>query len=451
MRRIIRSTDFLFLAVLIASGQGLPSARGPLRPVTQYLFCHASEPAGQGVRTLYYSSDFVLEGQNLRPMQDAFLAFLQQKYSFKGDPSTANQINCTGVQSVAESKSTLQVYLDRDRKDNRLKVIETGWTYGSAPVATAPTPSPAIAAVAPGAPAPQPHTFSPADISGVYNGSYQCTDPPHETEFKASLVVTPNTADTGDLTGVVTFEAQGGTGAQPATFSLIGSTAGAAFSSHFVKWETTAPTQSIIMGGAAFDVNTSFGLNGSYNPNSEISGFIVAVVNPACKFSAKRDDAETATITAVIAAQKAGQAALATPASGPAPAGRAVAVPAPGQTSQIPGPTPPTIQRVDQVAPVQPAPAPDAAGTPPMRDLSQRYTLLLRQAEQGKAALGQLEQRLASQGLGLRSDAIAARTRLDTQLQAANEAIGRGDASQAEESLRFAEAALETIQKILGR
>jgi hypothetical protein len=139
--------------------------------VTNYLFCVAHEQAGQ-LTALYYSADFVTTGQNIRPVQDAFLAFLQQKYSYKADPSSVQQISCTGVQSVEESQSILKLYLNRDRQDNRLKVIETGWRYpgavtpgtastgGVAPPAapsagTQPSPAtPAAPAVASSAPGP---------------------------------------------------------------------------------------------------------------------------------------------------------------------------------------------------------------------------------------------------------------------------------------------------------
>jgi hypothetical protein len=86
-----------------------------------------------------------------------------------------------------------------------------------------------------------------------------------------------------------------------------------------------------------------------------------------------------------------------------------------------------------------------------MRDLSQRYTELVARSTQAKAGLAQIEQQLARQRLGLRSDIVNARTRMDTQLRAANESISRGDANQAEQSLQYAQAALETLEKFLGR
>jgi hypothetical protein len=183
-----------------ASGQGLPSARGPRgKTVTNYLFCVAHEPSGQ-LTALYYSADFVTTGADIRPVQEGFFQFLRQKYSFKGQPPATQQVSCTGVHSVAESQSTERTYIEKDRQDKRYKVIETGWTYGSA---ATPQPPPAPG---PLAAAPHGHTLSPTEeISGVYHGSYQCANPRHETKFNVSLQVKAN----GDLGGMVTFNSQG--------------------------------------------------------------------------------------------------------------------------------------------------------------------------------------------------------------------------------------------------
>ncbi|MFN7923410.1 MAG: hypothetical protein U0Q16_25130 [Bryobacteraceae bacterium] len=114
------------------SASGQPNARGarPLPP-RQYLFCYASEPAGPAVRALYYSADFVLIGADVRPTQDAFRAFLQQRYSFKGDAGQDQPVQCTGVQTEAEAKSVEQLYVERDQKNRGLKVVMTGWTNES--------------------------------------------------------------------------------------------------------------------------------------------------------------------------------------------------------------------------------------------------------------------------------------------------------------------------------
>lgn len=161
-----------------------------------------------------------------------------------------------------------------------------------------------------------------------------------------------------------------------------------------------------------------------------------------------------------------GQAALATPASAPTSVRSPAAAPIPGQSlPQIPSrtiarqPPPPSAAPAvvqpafDRAAPAHPVePMPQGVGTnAAMRDLSQRYTELVARSTQAKAGLAQIEQQLARQRLGLRSDIVNARTRMDTQLRAANESISRGDANQAEQSLQYAQAALETLEKFLGR
>ena len=112
-----------------------------------------------------------------------------------------------------------------------------------------------------------------------------------------------------------------------------------------------------------------------------------------------------------------------------------------------PGPSLPTS--AERATSAQPAAA--AAATPQMRDLSQRYADLVRRSAQAKAGLAQIERQLASQRLGLRIDIVNARTRVDTQLRTALVSIDRADAAQAEQSLRYAEAALGIIETFLGR
>jgi hypothetical protein len=121
-----------------------------------------------------------------------------------------------------------------------------------------------------------------------------------------------------------------------------------------------------------------------------------------------------------------------------------VPVPTPGQPVQ------PASDRAASAQPVAPLP-PVAAATPQMRDLSLRYADLVRRSAQAKAGVAQIEQQLARQRLGLRIDIVNARSRMDTQLRTAFEFIGRGDADQAEQSLRYAEAALGILEKFLGR
>ena len=175
MNRIARPTHCLFalcclfLWAQIASGQrqpGVPRPVAPRQTITNYLFCSASE--GTAPTLLYYSGALVTT-DNVRPVWDAYLQFLQQKYAFKGTPGEAEQIRCTGLQSEAQAQSVLQGYVKRDRQDNRYQVIETGWTYPGAVTPGTPPPGGVAPSAAPGpgappAPAPEP---APAPVSSV--------------------------------------------------------------------------------------------------------------------------------------------------------------------------------------------------------------------------------------------------------------------------------------------
>jgi hypothetical protein len=131
--------------------------------------------------------------------------------------------------------------------------------------------------------------------------------------------------------------------------------------------------------------------------------------------------------------------------SGPAVAPTNAAKPPPGSV-------PSAVQPASvQSAAVQPPPAPTTAVTPQLSDLRQRYADLVRRSAEVKTGLAQVEQQLARQRLGLRRDIVNARSSMDTQLRTAAESIGRADADRAEQSLQYAEAALETLEKFLGR
>jgi hypothetical protein len=83
----------------------------------------------------------VTDGPDIRPVQDAYLSFLRQQYSYNPDLAQGPPVGCVGVQSVGESQSILKVYIDRDR-NNKKKVVETGWKYGTAQnIAAAPVTS----------------------------------------------------------------------------------------------------------------------------------------------------------------------------------------------------------------------------------------------------------------------------------------------------------------------
>ena len=69
-------------------------------------------------------------------------------------------------------------------------------------------------------------------------------------------------------------------------------------------------------------------------------------------------------------------------------------------------------------------------------------------ARNGLQSFGQQQSR---QGLGLRADIREAQTRLDFQMQESNRALQAGDFETARTSMHYAQSAVETIEKFLGR
>ncbi len=116
----------------VVVGQGQERAAPP--PVTRYLFC-VGVPSPQS--TIYYSGIIVTTEQNLNPVHVAFFQFLKQKYSYKGPGDYPGDLQCTGVRTLEEARSYLQIYVKKDRQNKR-NVIETGWTYIGAPAPPAP-------------------------------------------------------------------------------------------------------------------------------------------------------------------------------------------------------------------------------------------------------------------------------------------------------------------------
>jgi hypothetical protein len=72
-------------------------------------------------------------------------------------------------------------------------------------------------------------------------------------------------------------------------------------------------------------------------------------------------------------------------------------------------------------------------------------------ANTASAGLRSFEQQQSRQGLGLRADIREAKTRLDYQLQEASSALQNGDPEAARQSMRYAQSAIDTIEKFLGR
>jgi serine/threonine protein kinase len=121
------------------------------------------------------------------------------------------------------------------------------------------------------------------------------------------------------------------------------------------------------------------------------------------------------------------------------------AAPAPQQQA------PPQQQQQNAPPPAQPQnpPAP-----PPNREaaqLRQQFNELTIRANTASAGLRSFEQQQSRQGLGLRADIREAKTRLDYQLQEASSALQNGDPETARQSMRYAQSAIDTIEKFLGR
>ncbi|HYL36046.1 MAG TPA: hypothetical protein VEV17_09055 [Bryobacteraceae bacterium] len=290
MRRIIHPTDCalalcgLFLWAPIASGQGLPRANGPRTEVTNYLFCVAGEGANQS--TLYYSSDFVTTGQNIRPVQEAFLGFLRQRYSYRGNPAVEQPVQCTDVHSVEESRSVERIYINRDRQ-NKIMVVETGWVYGSASADVAPAASSSDA----------------SKLTGVYLGKYRCSGGDND------LKLTVRGASNGSLTALFTFTAV----RSMASYSLAGRYDGVTgqFKLEPDKWVGAAPSGYNMVG-----------MDGVYDAASnKLSG---KIASGACgPFSVVRDNAQTADAAAANPATPAALVAPAPPATPRTAVGRA--------------------------------------------------------------------------------------------------------------------------------
>ncbi len=167
----------------------------------------------------------------------------------------------------------------------------------------------------------------------------------------------------------------------------------------------------------------------------------VAAVPPVA--SAKSSSAPTATASAQAVGKTRG--------AQPASADRLPQAPAapatPSQSAQNFAPAP------------SPAPAPQAApATPPppavnpeLAELRQKFNETSIRASTARNGLNSFQQQQARQGLGLRADIREAQTRMDYQLQEATAYLQRGDIENARTSLRYAQNAVETIEKFLGR
>jgi serine/threonine-protein kinase len=129
----------------------------------------------------------------------------------------------------------------------------------------------------------------------------------------------------------------------------------------------------------------------------------------------------------------------------PAPAAAPPAAPAQSAQNFAPAPVP-------QAAPAAPpSPVVNPAVNPEAQELRQRFNDVSIRATTARNGLHSFEQQQARQGLGLRADIREAQARMDYQLQEATAYLQRGDIDNARTSLRYAQSAVETIEKFLGR
>jgi hypothetical protein len=144
---------------------------------------------------------------------------------------------------------------------------------------------------------------------------------------------------------------------------------------------------------------------------------------------------------------------------GRSPGAAAVPVsPGPAQMSPAPvnaAPAPQAFQQ-QQAPPPQPQASPQNPPAPP--PVNREYTQLREQlneltirANSASAGLRSFEQQQSRQGLSLRGDIREAKTRLDYQLQESMASLQSGDLDAARQSMRYAQSAVQTIEKFLGR
>jgi hypothetical protein len=86
-----------------------------------------------------------------------------------------------------------------------------------------------------------------------------------------------------------------------------------------------------------------------------------------------------------------------------------------------------------------------------LNEAREQYNELSIRSSAAHASLDSMTQQIQSQGHGLRSDIVEARTRLDYQMKEAMDSIRAGDVAAAREHLQYAQGNLDTIFKFLGR
>ena len=126
----------VFVGVPIAPAGESP-AFAPAPPAsTFHLFCTAAQPTreladGSVVpEAIYYSGAFSVTIKILKPVDDGFLQFLQERYGYQPDPSLGQSVMCYSRKTLADVQAERQQYLTQSLQyAARLKVVETDWVF----------------------------------------------------------------------------------------------------------------------------------------------------------------------------------------------------------------------------------------------------------------------------------------------------------------------------------
>jgi len=103
-------------------------------------------------------------------------------------------------------------------------------------------------------------------------------------------------------------------------------------------------------------------------------------------------------------------------------------------------------------APAVPSNAPaQTAAIPSAAELRSQFNELSVRANTANSRLQSFQEQQSRQGLSLRADIREAQARMDLQMQESATALESGNFDAARQSMRYAQSAVETIEKFLGR
>jgi hypothetical protein len=112
-----------------------------------YVFCKSWRGSRQR-NTIYYTGVFATDARNPALAQQAFLQFIEQKYSYRGTGQNVNtDVSCTDPETQAQANTSKQTDMDRQRGAHMI-LVETEWTYSGAGPASTPTSAMAQTALA---------------------------------------------------------------------------------------------------------------------------------------------------------------------------------------------------------------------------------------------------------------------------------------------------------------